>query len=324
MNGQKWILIIPLLLFIFITASSIFKWTHQVKEEKVSVTRFLKTMLIILTLSLAFVTFISLPLIGQPKIKSIAISAGGIILLLFGIIINVAVARQLMKITFHMEGSGTPDRLITNGLFSIIRHPSSLGIIFIFIGWYLAWGAWMCLIFIIPVLVVGIFIENRLEEKNLKKQFGDEYLTYKKKVGMYFPKIKTKMTFENESEIVLLFIEAINSADIDSIVNLMSEDHIFIDSGDGKYQGKENMKQGWIEYFKMFPDYRIEITDIIDKGSHIGVFGYANGSYQGSGNCRFRIPASWKAIVKDQRIKHWQIYCDTGTIEKAISGNNQV
>jgi protein-S-isoprenylcysteine O-methyltransferase Ste14 len=89
-----------------------------------------------------------------------------------------------------MKGLGTPEHLITTGLFRIIRHPSSLGVISIMIGWYLAWGALYCIYFVAPIIIIGIFVENKFEEKNLENHFGDEYRLYKKKVGMYFPLIR--------------------------------------------------------------------------------------------------------------------------------------
>lgn len=122
----------------------------------------------------------------------------------------------------------------------------------------------------------------------------------------------------SEKKVVLQFIEALNNADIEEIANLMSEDHVFIDSGDGRYTGKETMKQGWIVYFNMFPDYKIEPIDITEKDSTIGVFGYASGSYKGNKNKHFRIPASWKAVVENGKIKSWQVYCEMKDIERIV------
>jgi ketosteroid isomerase-like protein len=133
------------------------------------------------------------------------------------------------------------------------------------------------------------------------------------------------MKISKEKETVLKFVEAINTADIDKIGDLMSEDHIFIDSGDGKYQGRDFMKQGWIGYFSMFPDYKIEVIDIIESGAMIGIFGYASGTYKGlkdeMNSHYFRVPASWKAIVKDGKIKHWQVYCETKKAEEIVEKN---
>jgi len=128
-----------------------------------------------------------------------------------------------------------------------------------------------------------------------------------------------------EIEIVLEFVEGINSADIGKIVNLMSDEHIFIDSGDCKYQGKDFMKQGWINYFTMFPDYKIEIIDIIGGIPIVGIFGYASGTFIGMKNKNnsnyFRIPASWKAIVQEGKVVYWQVFCESKQIEQIVESN---
>ena len=128
-----------------------------------------------------------------------------------------------------------------------------------------------------------------------------------------------------KKETVLKFVEAINNANIEQLENLMADDHIFVDSGDGKYQGKENMKQGWIGYFSMFPDYKIEIIDMTENDSLIGIFGYASGTCKGSkdemNSNYYRTPASWKVIVKHGKIKHWQVYCESKGFEEIVEKN---
>ena len=67
------------------------------------------------------------------------------------------------------------------------------------------------------------------------------------------------------SQVLLDFVDAINRADVDRMVELMTEDHLFVDSRDNMTTGKENMKQAWIGYFNLFPDYKIEITGMLEK-----------------------------------------------------------
>ncbi|MBA4311820.1 MAG: hypothetical protein C0417_04225 [Chlorobiaceae bacterium] len=190
MFEQKWVYI--LLIFLFIVISSLLKWIRQVKAQKVSLYSIIKAIIIIVIASLALVVLISLPLIEQPRITSDVILPAGILLIIFGFAINILVARQLARIKFKMKGLGIPDQLITSGLFSIVRHPSSIGILGMIIGWYFLWGALYCLYFAVPIIVLVIFIENKLEERNLENNFGEEYKTYKSKVGMYFPIFKQK------------------------------------------------------------------------------------------------------------------------------------
>ena len=125
--------------------------------------------------------------------------------------------------------------------------------------------------------------------------------------------------------IAIRFVKAINDHNVDEIINLMSEDHIFIDALDSKSVGKKGMKDGWKGYYELFPDYQIEISDITENVSTIGLFGYASGTYKNLTNKLdsnfWRIPASWKAIVENNKIKHWQVYCDYSSLFKIIEKN---
>lgn len=117
-----------------------------------------------------------------------------------------------------------------------------------------------------------------------------------------------------EKDIVLDYVTAINTANIKELYSLMSEDHLFIDAHDNRVIDKEDMQKSWIDYFAMFPDYKIEVNEILQKGSLICILGYASGTYKNLKNNEdsnyWRIPAAWTAIVKDGNIKQWQVYAD--------------
>lgn len=70
-----------------------------------------------------------------------------------------------------------------------------------------------------------------------------------------------------DKEIVLAFVNAINDHDVDKIYDLMTDDHIFIDGSGGQHIGKRGMKEGWQNYYKLFPDYDIQITDVVEDNS---------------------------------------------------------
>ncbi|MBD0278190.1 MAG: nuclear transport factor 2 family protein [Bacteroidota bacterium] len=116
-------------------------------------------------------------------------------------------------------------------------------------------------------------------------------------------------------QVVLDFANAINRHDIEKIYSLMTDDHKFVDAHGNEVIGKDKMKAGWTGYFQWFPDYKIEITDIFVKGDAIAAFGFASGTFKGKAtenNENFwRLPASWKVIVSDKKIKLWQVYADT-------------
>jgi len=118
----------------------------------------------------------------------------------------------------------------------------------------------------------------------------------------------------NEIHVVKAFIAAINRHDPAAISDLMTRDHTFIDSAGRIESGRENMTAGWEGYFRMFPDYEIQVESILGEKANVAVFGSASGTYQGKRGLvpenRIAMPAAWKAIVANGKIKLWQVYAD--------------
>jgi ketosteroid isomerase-like protein len=118
----------------------------------------------------------------------------------------------------------------------------------------------------------------------------------------------------NEIDVVKAFIAAINHRDLSELSSLMAEDHTFVDSGGALQSGRENMLAGWQGYFRMFPDYEIQVDHILQTKDLVAVFGSASGTYNGKRGLvpenRIAMPAAWKALVKNGKIKLWQVYTD--------------
>ena len=134
-----------------------------------------------------------------------------------------------------------------------------------------------------------------------------------------------KLIIKMETKIVLNFIDSINCADIDKMVDLMAADHIFIDSQENKIVGKDNMRQAWTGYFSLFPDYKIEVNEIFRNNSLICVFGHAGGTYKNLVNDEntnyWKIPIALKAIVKENQIASWQVYADNSPVIDILNKN---
>ena len=113
-------------------------------------------------------------------------------------------------------------------------------------------------------------------------------------------------------QLLLQFIEAINNRNPSALASLMTDDHTFIDAQGSEFSGRDNMKAGWEHYFNMFPDYNIEVTDMLSQGDTWMLCGYASGSYKGSQHKekQWKIRAAWKAVVEDNKIKLWQVFAD--------------
>ena len=114
------------------------------------------------------------------------------------------------------------------------------------------------------------------------------------------------------------FVDAINAHDVEAIGELMGDEHTFIDSGGGVYTDVEQMIKGWPGYYAMFPDYKIEISETFVSGDTVALLGKAMGTYSFDGTLRpenhWEIPAAWKAIVKDGKIKLWQVIADNSIV----------
>ena len=104
--------------------------------------------------------------------------------------------------------------------------------------------------------------------------------------------------------IVLLFNECINNQDIEGLVNLMTEDHIFIDS-DGVKMG--DMANGWQSFFKKYPTYKNYFTRIESRGDMVNIDGYAIWSSESTKEDH----VIWTAKINDNLIAEWRIYHNT-------------
>ncbi len=54
-------------------------------------------------------------------------------------------------------------------------------------------------------------------------------------------------------ETALLFLDRINQRHPDRLGELMTEDHVFIDSLGNEVRGREAMRQGWRSYYALCP-----------------------------------------------------------------------
>jgi ketosteroid isomerase-like protein len=128
-------------------------------------------------------------------------------------------------------------------------------------------------------------------------------------------------------KIIYDFVHAINDHDVEKIYSLMSDDHTFVDAHGNEIKDKDKMKVGWAGYFQWFPDYKIEITDILTTGDLAAAFGFAGGTFKGIKTDKnenyWRLPASWKIIVSQNKIKLWQVYADTKIPFDIIGKNNK-
>ena len=82
-----------------------------------------------------------------------------------------------------------PKKIVTAGVYSIVRHPQYFGWILTHIGVSVLLSVWYSMLFT-PVLLILIYLISKKEEDELIKEFGKEYKDYQKKVPMLIPRWK--------------------------------------------------------------------------------------------------------------------------------------
>jgi ketosteroid isomerase-like protein len=132
----------------------------------------------------------------------------------------------------------------------------------------------------------------------------------------------------NGIDVMKAFVAAINQRNCAGISDLMTEDHTFVDSAGRLESGRENVTAGWREYFRMFPDYTILVETIVAEHGLVAVFGSASGTYNGkrglSPENRIGMPAAWRAVVQNGKVKRWQVYADWTEGTRIIAEDNAV
>jgi len=124
------------------------------------------------------------------------------------------------------------------------------------------------------------------------------------------------------ADVALIFVDYINSHDLPNLVNLMTEDILFVDGLGNEIRGINQLKRGWQTYFSSFPDYSIQVDEAFSQGNVAGLFGFAHGTYLVDGKLsvenRWRIPAAWKAVVKNGLVAEWRVYADNEPVWKIM------
>lgn len=146
------------------------------------------------------IMFLVVPFVPQPRLANTYLRfAVGIPLAVFGMAFRMSppiywekmkTRQGVVRSPKWVLAAHGPAYFITSGPYSIVRQPQYVGSIIFMIGWFLIWGG-LYTFYILPVLIIHILVWALIEEKYiLEREFGDEYREYKKKVGMFFPKIR--------------------------------------------------------------------------------------------------------------------------------------
>jgi uncharacterized protein len=105
--------------------------------------------------------------------------------------------------------------------------------------------------------------------------------------------------------VVLQFNDCINRQDLAGLGSLMTADHVFIDSSEEVYSGKELVLEGWADFFRRYSDYRNHFSLIQSGENQVAVMGFSTCSHRPLAG-----PALWAARVENDLVSGWRVYPD--------------
>jgi uncharacterized protein (TIGR02246 family) len=128
---------------------------------------------------------------------------------------------------------------------------------------------------------------------------------------------------ESPESVAQAFVRAINRHDPDVLAELMTEDHSFIDTLGNTVRGRDKMRAGWGDYFRMVPDYSIAVEETYGAGPVVVLLGMAQGTYAPGcrlkDESRWQTPAAIRAFIEDGKVAEWRVYADNEPIRRLMA-----
>ena len=126
-------------------------------------------------------------------VVSLVLAVCGLTLSIYSIVYMRIVGKGNPFDAYGHEVAPRTKHLMTSGPYRLCRNPMLVGI-YIYDAGVLVW-LWSALsLLIVLAEVILLTLQVRSEEKRLEKDFGQDYLEYKKRVGRYFPYIQNETT----------------------------------------------------------------------------------------------------------------------------------
>lgn len=117
-------------------------------------------------------------------------------------------------------------------------------------------------------------------------------------------------------------VEQINAHDVEALAALLTADHRFVDSLGVVVCGRDTLREGWRQYFRLVPDYHIEVRRVLCEGGHVVLLGEARGTYSSDGALKaqnaWNTPAAFHALIEDGGVARWQVYADNEPIRRCM------
>jgi protein-S-isoprenylcysteine O-methyltransferase Ste14 len=167
----------------------IHRWGKETYSSLFSITSVVSLVLAFLSMNYwDWFYFITNPSLIQPFLI-----IPGIILLIGGILIATKASSVISVSTVADMRTDRKPELVTDGLYSRIRHPLYLATIMVFGSIGLIYPVPIVFTFVL-CMITYTMIGAYFEERKLIVQYGDAYREYKKRVGFILPKISSSQS----------------------------------------------------------------------------------------------------------------------------------
>lgn len=114
-----------------------------------------------------------------------------VLLLVPGCLIMLWPVMQFLRARGTPVPLNPPQKLITTGLYAHVRNPMITGLFLLMFGLGVLFGSLSLIFIFTPVFIVlNVLYVKAVEEKEMEKKFGQEYVEYKKKVPMFIPRLR--------------------------------------------------------------------------------------------------------------------------------------
>lgn len=145
--------------------------------------------------------FLAAPLLNVPTVEfglseshlwAYLLDRARVIPLNWGVYLVMTVSLALIAIGVALVAMGWAQvfgdrhRLVTTGLYRLLRHPQYLGLILIIVAFNIQWPTILTLL-MAPVLIVAYVRQARREDKELERRFGVAFVRYASRVPAFVP-----------------------------------------------------------------------------------------------------------------------------------------
>lgn len=166
----SWLFFLSELLLMLIKRSG--KGSSKVQRDKGSLA------LLWVTITLCFSLGFTFAFRGIWALKGINFYFLGLFFIFIGLAIRWISIIQLKKAFTVDVAIGAEQKLTTDGLYKLVRHPSYLGLLLIMTGFSISMGNFISILAIVIPMFLVIHYRILVEEKVLVEAFGDTYISY--------------------------------------------------------------------------------------------------------------------------------------------------